>query len=299
MKVIRDSKEMRRWSQGQRVARRLIGLVPTMGALHAGHTSLIDASVARDDVTVVSIFVNPAQFAPHEDFDTYPIAFDEDCEKVESLRGTLVYAPSPETMYAKDYATYVEVERLQEGLCGGTRPHFFRGVATVVAKLFNTVLPDRAYFGEKDGQQAAIIRRMTRDLDFGIEIVTLPTVREADGLAMSSRNAYLSASERERALDISRALFKAREMLEAGQRDAERILAVVKEAMSGVEIDYAALVDADELTPVERIEGRVMLAVAAKVGKTRLIDNIQFDARNIEGSAPAHSRTSRVSSAKR
>ena len=300
MKVIRDTEEMRRWSQGQRVARRSIGLVPTMGALHAGHTSLIDASVARDDVTVVSIFVNPAQFAPHEDYDTYPRAFDEDCEKVASLGGTAIYAPSAESMYAKDYATYVEVERLQEGLCGGARPHFFRGVATIVTKLFNTVLPDRAYFGEKDGQQAAIIRRMVRDLDFGIEIVTLPTVREADGLALSSRNAYLSPSERQRALGISRALFKGRDMFEAGERDAERILAVVKEGMSGVEIEYVALLDADELSPVERIEGRVMLAVAAQIGKTRLIDNIQFnDSRKMKESASMPSRTSRVGPAER
>ncbi len=299
MKVIRDAEEMRRWSQGQRVARRSIGLVPTMGALHAGHTSLIDASVARDDVTIVSIFVNPAQFAPHEDYETYPRDFDEDCAKVESLGGTVIYAPSAEAMYAKDYATYVEVERLQQALCGGTRPHFFRGVATAVAKLFNTVLPDRAYFGEKDGQQAAIIRRMTRDLDFGIEIVTLPTVRETDGLAMSSRNAYLSPSERERAVGISRALFKARDMLEAGERDAERILAVVNEGMSEIEIDYATLVDADELTPVDRIQGRIMIAVAAQIGKTRLIDNVQFDARKRKETPPMRAKTSRVGPAER
>ncbi|MCH8204815.1 MAG: pantoate--beta-alanine ligase [Candidatus Hydrogenedentes bacterium] len=294
MKVIREAEEMRHWSRGQLAARRSVGLVPTMGALHAGHTSLIDASVAQDDVTIVSIFVNPAQFAPHEDYDTYPRDFDEDCAKLESLRATVIYAPSAESMYAKDYATYVEVERLQEGLCGGARPHFFRGVATVVVKLFNTVLPDRAYFGEKDGQQAAIIRRMVRDLDFGVEIVILPTVREADGLAMSSRNAYLSSGERERALSISRALFEAQEMLEAGERKTQRILAPVREAMGGLEIDYITLVDADELTPVQRIEGRVMLAVAAQIGKTRLIDNIQFDAREIKEPAPTRSRTSRV-----
>jgi len=294
MKVIRDAEEMRRWSRGQLAARRSIGLVPTMGALHAGHTSLVDASVAADDVTVVSIFVNPAQFAPHEDYETYPRDFDEDCAKVETLGGTLIYAPTAESMYSKDYATYVEVERLQEGLCGGARPHFFRGVATVVAKLFNTVLPDRAYFGEKDGQQAAIIRRMVRDLEFGVEIVTMPTVREADGLAMSSRNAYLSPGERERALSISRALLEARETLEAGERKAERILAPVRKALSSLEIDYIALVDADELTPVDRIEGRVMLAIAAQIGKTRLIDNIQFDAGRKKESVPKPSKTSRV-----
>ena len=294
MKVIRDAEEMRRWSRGQLAARRSIGLVPTMGALHAGHTSLVDASVAADDVTVVSIFVNPAQFAPHEDYETYPRDFDEDCAKVETLGGMLIYAPTAESMYSKDYATYVEVERLQEGLCGGARPHFFRGVATVVAKLFNTVLPDRAYFGEKDGQQAAIIRRMVRDLEFGVEIVTMPTVREADGLAMSSRNAYLSPGERERALSISRALLAARETLEAGERKAERILAPVRKALSGLEVDYITLVDADELTAVARVEGRVMLAVAAQIGKTRLIDNIQFDAGNKKESVSNPSKASRV-----
>ena len=294
MKVIRDAEEMRRWSRGQLAARRSIGLVPTMGALHAGHTSLVDASVAADDVTVVSIFVNPAQFAPHEDYETYPRDFDEDCAKVETLGGTLIYAPTAESMYSKDYASYVEVERLQEGLCGGARPHFFRGVATVVAKLLNTVLPDRAYFGEKDVQQAAIIRRMVLDLEFGVEIVTMPTVREADGLAMSSRNAYLSPSERERALSISRALLEARETLEAGERKAERILAPVRKALSGLEVDYITLVDADELTAVARVEGRVMLAVAAQIGKTRLIDNIQFDAGNIKESVSNPSKASRV-----
>ena len=299
MKVIRDAEEMRRWSRGQLAARRSIGLVPTMGALHAGHTSLVDASVAADDVTVVSIFVNPAQFAPHEDYETYPRDFDEDCAKVETLGGMLIYAPTAESMYSKDYATYVEVERLQEGLCGGARPHFFRGVATVVAKLFNTVLPDRAYFGEKDGQQAAIIRRMVRDLEFGVEIVTMPTVREADGLAMSSRNAYLSPGERERALSISRALLEARETLEAGERKAERILAPVRKALSGLEIDYITLVDADELTAVARVEGRVMLAVAAQIGKTRLIDNIQFDAGKKKESVSNPSKTLRVDPAER
>lgn len=283
---------MRQWSREQRAGGKTIGLVPTMGALHAGHASLIEASVSRGDVTVVSIFVNPAQFAPHEDYDTYPRTFQSDCETVESLGGAAVYAPTAKAMYGRDYATYVEVERLQEGLCGGTRPHFFRGVATVLTKLFNSVLPDRAYFGQKDGQQVAVIRRMVRDLDFGIEIVALPTVREKDGLALSSRNQYLSPSERARALCISRALFAARDMLEAGERDAGRIVSEVKNLMKDVEIDYAAIVDADELTPVERISRRVMLAVAAKVGNTRLIDNILFDPQKAEAATPERARSS-------
>ncbi len=294
MKVIRSQAEMRQWSREQRAAGKTIGLVPTMGALHAGHASLIEASVAREDVTVVSIFVNPAQFAPHEDYDTYPRTFESDCGIVESLGGAAVYAPTAKAMYGRNYATYVEVERLQEGLCGGSRPHFFRGVATVVAKLFNSVDPDRAYFGQKDGQQAAVIRRMVRDLDFGIEIVALPTVREKDGLALSSRNQYLSPSERTRALCISRALFAARDMLEAGERDAGRIVSEVKSTMEDLEIDYVTIVDADEMTPVERIEGPIMLAVAAKVGNTRLIDNIQFALQKAATPAPESARSSRA-----
>ena len=292
MKVIRSQAEMRQWSREQQASGKTIGLVPTMGALHAGHTSLIEASVSRDDATVVSIFVNPAQFAPHEDYDTYPRTFESDCETVESLGVAVVYAPATKAMYARDYATYVEVERLEEGLCGGTRPHFFRGVATVVTKLFNSVLPDRAYFGQKDGQQVAIIRRMVRDLDFGIEIVTLPTVREKDGLALSSRNEYLSPAERKRALCISRALFAARDMLEAGERDAARILEIVRAGMKDIEIDYVEIVDADELKPVERIERPVMLAVAAKVGNTRLIDNIQFGPQGARASTRERAQSS-------
>ncbi len=292
MKVIRSQAEMRQWSREQRAAGKTIGLVPTMGALHAGHASLIEASVAREDVTVVSIFVNPAQFAPHEDYDTYPRTFQSDCGIVESLGGAAVYAPTAKAMYGRDYATYVEVERLQDGLCGGSRPHFFRGVATVVAKLFNSVDPDRAYFGQKDGQQAAVIRRMVRDLDFGIEIVALPTVREEDGLALSSRNQYLSPGERTRALCISRALFAAQDMLEAGERDAGRIVSVAKDVMKDVQIDYVTIVDAGEITPVERIEGPIMLAVAAKVGNTRLIDNIQFDPQKAATPAPESARSS-------
>jgi len=180
-------------------------------------------------------------------------------------------------MYPPGYATYVEVERLQEGLCGVTRPHFFRGVATVVTKLFNSVVPHRAYFGQKDAQQCAIIRRMVRDLDMGIEIVEMPLVRDADGLALSSRNVYLSAKERNRALCLSRSLFAAREALEEGERDGETLIRMVREGMKDVDIDYVELVDADELTPVERVNGSVLLAVAAKVGKTRLIDNIKFE----------------------
>lgn len=277
MKILRTPEAMRRWSFERRAAGQTVGLVPTMGALHDGHLKLIEASAARDDCTVVSIFVNPAQFAPHEDYDRYPRAFESDCAKAGRAGAQAVYAPDAATMYPPGYATYVEVERLQEGLCGVTRPHFFRGVATVVTKLFNAVQPDRAYFGMKDGQQATIIQRMVRDLDFGVEIIAVPTVREEDGLAMSSRNAYLTEEERSRALSLSRSLFRAQALLEAGERDARRVVEAARDGMAPVKIDYVELVDANTLEPVERVEGPVMLAVAAFVGNTRLIDNIRFD----------------------
>lgn len=251
--------------------------MPTMGALHAGHTALMDASAADNDVTVASIFVNPAQFAPHEDYDSYPRTWETDLEQAEAHGVDVIYAPKASDMYQPNYATYVTVERLQEPLCGGSRPHFFRGVATVVAKLFNAVEPDRAYFGQKDAQQCAIIRRMVRDLDFGIEIVELPIVRAEDGLALSSRNAYLSADERERALHLPAALQRGAALLEQGERDAARVKAAVRAAMDGIEVDYVELVHRDEITPLERVQGRVLLAAAGRVGKTRLIDNVVYE----------------------
>lgn len=277
MKIIETVDAMRAWSREQRCEGKTIGLVPTMGALHEGHISLMRASVEKNDVSVASIFVNPAQFAPHEDLDSYPRTFESDCAQAEEVGIDVIYAPSAASVYPEGYATYVEVERLQDGLCGKSRPHFFRGVATVVTKLFNTVEPDRAYFGQKDAQQTAIIRRMVRDLDFGIEIVALPTFREEGGLAMSSRNAYLSDEERTRALCLSRSLDSARRLLESGERNVQKILSVVKEGLRDVEIDYADLVDADEISPLKHIENRVLLAVAARVGETRLIDNIIYE----------------------
>jgi pantoate--beta-alanine ligase len=278
MNVFREAGEMRRWSREQRGAGRSIGFVPTMGALHEGHASLIRASVDDNDLTVASIFVNPAQFAPEEDFDEYPRTWDADYARCEELGVNVLYAPAASGMYPAGYATYVEVERLSEPLCGVTRPHFFRGVATVVAKLFLAVEPDRAYFGQKDGQQAAVIRRMVRDLDFGLEVIEQPIVREPDGLAMSSRNQYLTAPERLRALALWRGLSKGREMLAAGERDAAAILDAVYQTLEPEvdRVDYVELVDAEEMTPVARVDRPVMLAVAAYVGETRLIDNIKY-----------------------
>ncbi|MCC6794303.1 MAG: pantoate--beta-alanine ligase [Candidatus Hydrogenedentes bacterium] len=274
MKVLETADAMRAWSEEQRRADKSIGFVPTMGALHEGHASLMRAAAKGNDIAIASIFVNPTQFAPHEDFDKYPRTWDADLKICEDCGVVAIYAPRKDAIYPPGYATYVNVEGLSEGLCGVTRPIFFRGVATVVTKLFNAVHPHRAYFGQKDAQQCAVIRRMTLDLEFGIEIVILPTVREADGLAMSSRNRYLSAEERTRALCLSRSLFGAEQMLRDGVRDAKSIVDFVRDGMAEVQIDYVELVDADTMQPVEHIEKPSVLAVAAFVGPARLIDNV-------------------------
>lgn len=280
MKLIHEPKEMRAWSMEQRCAGKSIGFVPTMGALHEGHRSLMQAARDRDDVAVLSIFVNPTQFAPHEDFNAYPRVMDADLAMAEEVGIDAVYAPGAQAMYPAGYTTYVSVEGVSEGLCGGSRPHFFRGVATVVTKLFTAVLPDYAYFGQKDAQQCAVIKRMARDLDLGVEIVEMPIVRDPDGLAMSSRNRYLSPEERERALCLSRALRDAEARLLGGEQNAAAIVEAVRDGLAEVEIDYVALVDAETMKPVARLEGPVLLAVAARIGTTRLIDNLKFSIAN-------------------
>jgi len=276
MNVFHTADAMRAWSEAQRAAGKTIGFTPTMGALHPGHESLMRAAAAQNDVSVLSIYVNPTQFAPHEDFNQYPRTLEADSALAARVGVNAIYAPADRTMYPEGYATYVDIERITQRLCGGSRPHFFRGVATVVTKLFNAVRPHRAYFGQKDAQQAAVIRRMTRDLDMGIEIVEMPIVREPDGLAMSSRNKYLSPGERQRALCLSRGLSRARDLLNAGERDPHTIIDTVQNAMSAVDIDYIELVDAEDIIPLDRVRGTVLLAVAARVGETRLIDNIKF-----------------------
>lgn len=276
MEIIETAEAMRAWSFARKGQGKTIGFVPTMGALHEGHLSLMRAAVRDNDLGVASIFVNPTQFAPNEDFSKYPRTFEADVRMCGEAGICAIYAPTPRSMYPEGYATYVNVERVSEGLCSRTRPHFFRGVATVVTKLFNAVLADRAYFGQKDAQQCAVIKRMARDLDLGVEIVEMPIVREPDGLAMSSRNRYLSLEERDRALCLSRALFEAESRLQAGERAAEPLLELVRAGMGGVEIDYVELVDAESMQPVDRIERGVVLAVAAIVGPARLIDNIKF-----------------------
>lgn len=276
--VLRSPAAMRAWSLRQKAAGRSIGCVPTMGALHEGHASLMRASVAENDVSVLTIFVNPTQFAPHEDLDRYPRTWDTDMAMATETGVDAVYAPTASVMYPPGYATYVTVEGLTEGLCSTTRPHFFRGVATVVTKLFAAVLPDRAYFGQKDAQQCAVVKRMAADLDLGVQIIEMPIVREPDGLAMSSRNRYLGPEERRRALCLSRGLFAAEARLKAGERDPEAIKQLVRQQLAEVAIDYVELVDAESMRPITvPIDRPILLAVAAQVGPARLIDNIKFN----------------------
>ncbi len=258
-----------------------VGLVPTMGFLHEGHKSLIVRAAAENDRVVVSDFVNPTQFGPNEDLESYPRDFERDCALCEEAGAALVFHPEPSEMYAPDACTYVNMDALTHELCGLTRPIHFRGVCTVVSKLFNIVTPDRAYFGQKDAQQLAVIRRMVRDLNFGIEVVGCPIVREEDGLAKSSRNTYLSAEERAAALCLSRAVFAGQKMVEEGERDAERVLAAMRaviEAEPLAKIDYVKMVDFDTIEQIAHIEDApVLCAMAVYVGKTRLIDNFIFD----------------------
>lgn len=272
---------MQAWSSEQQRAGRSIGFVPTMGFLHDGHLSLVDLAKQEADAVVVSIFVNPTQFGPNEDFDAYPRDLERDLAFLEERGVEAVYLPTNASMYPEGYATYVDVERLGDHLCGASRPIHFRGVTTVVTKLFHAVRPDVAVFGQKDAQQARIIERMTRDLDFGVRILTGPIAREEDGLAMSSRNVRLSPEHRAQAPAIQRGLRAAAERFGAGERSSaaliDAVLEVVRrDAPDGV-VDYVQLVDWDELQPIERIEGPSLLAAAVKFGEVRLIDNQRLD----------------------
>lgn len=277
MTTVQSVKEMKALVRDWRAAGRTIGFVPTMGFLHEGHLSLVRASRSRCDVTLVSVFVNPAQFGPREDFQRYPRDLGRDAALLQSEGVDVLFAPLAADIYPPGYRTWVEVHGLQDRLCGASRPGHFRGVATVVLKLFNIVRPDVAFFGAKDAQQALLIRRMAADLDLDIEIVTCPIVREADGLAMSSRNSYLSSDERKAARALSRSLRWAEAEVAAGERDAKRLEAGVRARLaeeSLVRIDYVEAVDPESLEPVDVLQGPVLLALAAFVGSTRLIDNV-------------------------
>ena len=254
-----------------------VGLVPTMGYLHEGHASLVDEAVRRCDRVVASVFVNPTQFGPQEDLEAYPRDFDRDCALLEAHGCHLVFHPTVEEMYPAGAATYVEIHsEMPKQLCGKSRPIHFRGVCTVVSKLFNIVTPDMAFFGQKDAQQLAILRRMVRDLSYGIELVGCPIVREADGLAKSSRNTYLSAEERQAALVLSQAVFLGQKLVHEGERDTAWLVSAMSAHIAAqplARIDYVEAVDGVTMEPVETLRGTVLVAMAVYIGKTRLIDN--------------------------
>jgi pantoate--beta-alanine ligase len=270
--TVRETFEFVRSAQ---LAGKRVGLVPTMGALHAGHVSLVDRSSRENDLTVVTIFVNPKQFSPREDLAKYPRNLDDDLAKLAAAKADLVFAPSVDEMYPTGFATYVEVADATTRLEGQFRPTHFRGVTTVVMKLFQIAPADRAYFGQKDYQQSLVVRRMAADLNLPIQIVICPTVREADGLAMSSRNRYLSADDRQRALVLSRSLRETRESFVAGERNSAKLRTAIESqiAAAGATLDYVSVADPDTLAELDQIKSSAVVLIAARVGNTRLIDN--------------------------
>lgn len=280
MKIVKTIEEVRAEVKAWRAEGLSVGLVPTMGFLHEGHKSLIDRAVKENDRVVVSDFVNPTQFGPGEDLESYPRDLDMDAALCEKAGAALIFNPEPSEMYAEDACTYVNMDGLTGELCGKSRPIHFRGVCTVVSKLFNIVTPDRAYFGQKDAQQLSIIRRMVRDLNFDIEVVGCPIVREADGLAKSSRNTYLNEEERQAALVLSRAVKLGQEMTEKGETSADAVTDAMKALIEKeplARIDYVKAVDAVSIEPVSEMKPPVLVAMAVFIGKTRLIDNFIYE----------------------
>ena len=280
MQIVATVEEVRAQVRAWRQEGLSVGLVPTMGYLHEGHKSLIDKAVEQNDRVVVSVFVNPIQFGPGEDLATYPRDLDRDAALCENAGANLIFHPEPENMYFDDFCTYIDMDGLTKGLCGKTRPTHFRGVCTVVGKLFNIVQPDRAYFGQKDAQQLAVIRRMVRDLNFNLEIVGCPIIREEDGLAKSSRNTYLSPEERIAAVILHKGLTRGEEFVNQGEKNANVVKAAIREVIESeplAKIDYVEIVDFDNMKEIETLERPFLAAVAVYIGKTRLIDNfIQF-----------------------
>jgi pantoate--beta-alanine ligase len=277
VKIARTIQEVREWRRGARRSEKRLGFVPTMGALHEGHLSLVRAARETCDVVAASIFVNPTQFGPNEDLEKYPRSFERDCGMLEREKVDLVFAPSVEEMYPAGAVTWVEVEGLSEKLDGRSRPGHFRGVTTVVAKLFHVIGPNVAFFGQKDAAQVAVIRKMVRDLNFAVEIVACPIVREADGLAMSSRNAYLDEEQRREALVLHRSLLRVKEMWNAGEKDTAKLIARGSEEIGkekSVRLDYFEVVDRNSLEALAMAATGALVAVAAYVGTTRLIDNV-------------------------
>lgn len=276
MKIVKTVAEVRAQVKEWRREGLSIGLVPTMGYLHEGHQSLIRQSVLDNDKTVVSIFVNPMQFGPAEDLESYPRDLDADAALCESTGADMIFNPEPSEMYPEGFCSYVNMTGLPDALCGLTRPVHFRGVCTIVNKLFNIVTPDKAYFGEKDAQQLAIIQRMVKDLNMDLEIIGCPIIREADGLAKSSRNIYLTQEERQAAVVLSRAVALGRQMIEDGCLDAHMVVSAMKDLISAeplADIDYVEMVNMDTMKTIKNVSGHVLCAMAVRFGKARLIDN--------------------------
>ena len=276
IRVVSTVKETRTQVKEWRKQGLTVGLVPTMGYLHEGHQSLIKKAVAENDRVVVSVFVNPIQFAPNEDLETYPRDLEADTKLCDSTGADLIFHPTPDEMYPEGFSTHIQMDNLTKELCGKTRPTHFGGVCTVVGKLFNIVQPDKAYFGQKDAQQLAIIKRMVRDLNFDIEIVGCPIIREPDGLAKSSRNTYLNADERKAALILSKSIELGKQLVAGGERNAQTIIKAMTDKINTeplARIDYVNAVDALNIEPLETLRGEVLVAIAVYIGKTSLIDN--------------------------
>ena len=279
MQIVHTQEEVRQAVRQWRSEGLSVGLVPTMGYLHEGHQSLIKKSVEDNDRTVVSVFVNPMQFGAGEDLESYPRDMEKDAALCEETGADIVFNPTPEEMYPEGFCTYVDMNGLTTNLCGKTRPTHFRGVMTVVSKLFNMTTPDRAYFGWKDAQQLCVVKRMARDLSMGLEIVGCPIIREEDGLAKSSRNTYLNDEERKAALILSKTLALGKKMLDEGERNPEVLLSAMKKNIETeplARIDYVQAVDLDRVEDVKEIKGEVLVAMAVYIGKTRLIDNFVY-----------------------
>lgn len=276
MKIVKTIKEVREIVNDWKRQGLSVGLVPTMGYLHEGHKSLILKANEENDKVVVSDFVNPMQFGPKEDLESYPRDIDKDAKLCEEAGADIIFYPDVEEMYFNDFCTFVDMDRLTKGLCGKSRPIHFRGVCTVVSKLFNIVTPNRAYFGQKDAQQLAVIKRMVRDLNFDIKIVACPIIREEDGLAKSSRNTYLNENERKAATILNIALNEGKKLIENGEKDVNTIVDTIKNKIQSeplAKIDYVEIVDFDTLENIDKLNGNILAAIAVYIGKTRLIDN--------------------------
>ena len=279
MKIIKSPKTMQRVCRGIKQKGKIIGFVPTMGYLHEGHLSLVRVAKKKSDVLVVSIFINPTQFGPKDDFKRYPKDLKRDKRLLKEIGCDFLFVPDIKNMYPEGYDTYVEVENLTRILEGASRPEHFKGVTTIVAKLFNIVQPDIAVFGQKDFQQAVVIKRMVKDLNFPVKIIVAPTIREKSGLALSSRNLYLSDEEKKQALVLYQSLNLAKKMIESGERDSRRIknrMRLLIQKKPKAKIDYIAINDSETLRPLKKLKGNVLISLAVRVGKTRLIDNVRI-----------------------